>query len=377
MADDKPGSSEAKAAFMFVRHGDPLPTAWMAAHPGWVKFPATLVTRPAGATGRARPDGVQSSGYEAEPGSLEGGTARPVAMGVPMVQRPGLRNRGRPPRYPGRFGADDDQGGSEDPIAAYLRVNGSLAEMGLVEPVAAWGGKDPHRAHTAENAVTPPTVPAAALPNVNAGLHVSTEGAEFIFQRETQGHLDRTQHPYWPGRRSGVTLGPGYDFGYRLREQIVEDLISIGVDPATAQTLSAAGEGKDKKGKPLRDGLYGPAADEFAKQHAGDVALTESQQRLLFSRTLPTYEADVRRLVHVPLSQSEFDALVSFDFSRGPGNLEQVALLLDSGRRSEAISLPRHFDDDLGAGYAIRRQAEANRMLHSNQSSTGTTGNGP
>ena len=40
------GANDIKTPFMFVRHGDPLPLDWMARHPGWVKFPATLVPRP-------------------------------------------------------------------------------------------------------------------------------------------------------------------------------------------------------------------------------------------------------------------------------------------------------------------------------------------
>lgn len=187
MAEDKPGGSDLKAEFVFVKHGDPLPTAWMAAHPGWVRFPATLVPRP---DDRVR-HGARLPPPDALPGSLEGGTARPVAMGAPMVQRPGLRNRGRPPRYPGRSGPEDGGGGGEDPVAAYLRVNGSLAAMGLMEPVAAWRNRHPHRTHTASTAEVPATAaPAAAAPDVGAGLGMSAEGLASSYQQETQGCLD-------------------------------------------------------------------------------------------------------------------------------------------------------------------------------------------
>jgi hypothetical protein len=43
----RPASSgDLSAAFSFVPHGDPEPTEWMAAHPGWIRIPATLVPRP-------------------------------------------------------------------------------------------------------------------------------------------------------------------------------------------------------------------------------------------------------------------------------------------------------------------------------------------
>lgn len=171
MADGKPEGSEFKVPFLFVKHGDPLPLEWMAAHPGWVKFPATLVPRPApGARpGRAYP---QVSGTDQ--GTVESGTARPVSMGAPMVQRPGLRNRGRPPRFPGRFGGEEGRPPRADPVAAYLRVHESLAAMGLVEPVVARRGGP---AHGAENAATLATASVPAMPpNINADLHASAKG---------------------------------------------------------------------------------------------------------------------------------------------------------------------------------------------------------
>ena len=175
MADGKPEGSEFKVPFLFVKHGDPLPLEWMAAHPGWVKFPATLVPRPApGARpGRAYP---QVSG--ADQGTVESGTARPVSMGAPMVQRPGLRNRRRPPRFPGRFGGEEGQPLREDPVAAYLRVSKSLTAMGLMEPVDAWHGKAGREAQTSETAVTlaRAPVPVTSPPDVKVGLHASAEG---------------------------------------------------------------------------------------------------------------------------------------------------------------------------------------------------------
>ena len=176
MADGKPDGSGFKAPFLFVKHGDPLPLQWMAAHPGWVKFPATLVPRPApGARpGRAYP---QVSG--ADQGTVESGTARPVLMGAPMVERPGMRNRGRPPRNPGGYGPNYGQGAaSEDPIVAYLRVSRSLAAMGLMEPADAWDGKAGGKAHTPEAGVILATasVPITSPPEVKADLRASAEG---------------------------------------------------------------------------------------------------------------------------------------------------------------------------------------------------------
>ncbi len=44
----KPGPDDLVIPFVFVPHGAPEPTEWMNEHPGWVKFPATVMLRPAG-----------------------------------------------------------------------------------------------------------------------------------------------------------------------------------------------------------------------------------------------------------------------------------------------------------------------------------------
>ncbi|MGE0347631.1 MAG: lysozyme [Gemmatimonadales bacterium] len=55
--------------------------------------------------------------------------------------------------------------------------------------------------------------------------------------------------------------------------------------------------------------------------------LTEDQALRLLDQDLDWAEAAVRRLVTVPLSQAQFDALVSFTFNTGPTNLRKSTLL--------------------------------------------------
>ena len=40
---DPNSSNSFSVPFVFVAHGDPLPEEWMAQHPDWVRFPATMV----------------------------------------------------------------------------------------------------------------------------------------------------------------------------------------------------------------------------------------------------------------------------------------------------------------------------------------------
>jgi hypothetical protein len=67
-------SGDLTAPFTFVPTGDPEPTAWMAAHPDWIKIPATLVPRGSASSGSAVSHGADSVAVA--------GTAAAVAPGI-------------------------------------------------------------------------------------------------------------------------------------------------------------------------------------------------------------------------------------------------------------------------------------------------------
>ncbi len=58
----QPGPDDVVIPFVFVPHGAPEPTEWMAEHPGWVKFPAMLVIRPAGLNAASALVGTAAAG---------------------------------------------------------------------------------------------------------------------------------------------------------------------------------------------------------------------------------------------------------------------------------------------------------------------------
>lgn len=96
-----------------------------------------------------------------------------------------------------------------------------------------------------------------------------------------------------------------------------------------------------------------------------DLTITKERADELFRQDVKKFEEGVSRLVRVPLSQSEFDALVSFSFNLGLGALERSTLfrLLHEGKSKTQVAqeFPRWNQDGNGrvsAGLTRRRLAE-------------------
>ena len=209
--------------------------------------------------------------------------------------------------------------------------------------------------------VTPPGAP-IAVPGITSnaggttvrlgtvrtpGARLSPAGQDALYRREAQNGV--SNHTHWPGGASGVTIGPGYDMRDRTPQEIENDLTAVGVDPATAHTLA--------QGYRLR----GADAQAFAQAHRNDVSLTDQQQRALFTRVYPRYEQEVRDDVHVPLNQSQFDAMVSYAYNRGQGGFRTSDVLryLNSGQFG---AVPGELNRANPPNLAGRRAAEANQF---------------
>jgi lysozyme len=91
--------------------------------------------------------------------------------------------------------------------------------------------------------------------------------------------------------------------------------------------------------------------------------IDEAKAELMVREDIRTAEQAVGRLVRVPLSQGQFDALVDFCFNLGSRRLAASTLLgeLNSGRYSAAaVELLRwdHAGAEVSAGLKARREAE-------------------
>lgn len=92
------------------------------------------------------------------------------------------------------------------------------------------------------------------------------------------------------------------------------------------------------------------------------ITLGEAEKRL--AQDLAYFEAEIDILVKVPLTQSQFDALVSFTYNVGVGALKKSTLLkrLNAGKYEEVPAQLMRWNKAGGkvlAGLVRRRQAEA------------------
>lgn len=190
---------------------------------------------------------------------------------------------------------------------------------------------------------------AAARPATPSTGGLSANGMQFIYNHEAQAGVSNKLH--WPGGASGVTLGPGYDMKGRSAESIVRDLTAVGVDRNTAVSISRGA------------GLTGSAARNFARNNEGLVSLSRTQESALLQTTVRSYEQTVRDSVRVPLTQNQFDSLVSFAYNIGADGFRgSTALrLVNQGRMGEvggAMRMWNKSDGQVNQGLVNRRNDE-------------------
>lgn len=106
--------------------------------------------------------------------------------------------------------------------------------------------------------------------------------------------------------------------------------------------------------------------------------ITMDQAQVLLRQDVSSAAMCVNRVVNVPLTQQEFDALVDFVFNLGSSAFEGSTMLrlLNSGNFTAAAGEFQKWDHAGGvvvAGLLRRREAEASMFETSNASSTQTT----
>lgn len=96
-----------------------------------------------------------------------------------------------------------------------------------------------------------------------------------------------------------------------------------------------------------------------------DKPLTKEQGEVMLKQVLKGYEGDVLRLVKKPLTQNQFDALVSFTYNLGGANLGKSTLLKKINVNPNDPTIKAEFvkwnlaGDKIYAGLTRRRKEES------------------
>lgn len=236
-------------------------------------------------------------------------------------------------------------------VAALARDNGirnpDQISVGQVLRINGGSGGATGTGGTPGTTAVPPTTTGGAS-GASTG-RLSENGARFIYDHEAQRGVSDKLH--WPGGASGVTLGPGYDMKGRTSAEIVRDLTAVGVNPDTARSISRAA------------GLEGSAARNFANNNSGLVTLTPAQETRLQAIAARPFEQVVADNVRVPLTQNQFDALVSFAYNIGEGAFRDSTALRkinagDYAGGAEAMKLFNKSGGEVLQGLVNRRNDE-------------------
>jgi hypothetical protein len=190
--------------------------------------------------------------------------------------------------------------------------------------------------------IVAPAVP-ALRPTVAQTLTVSRTGVDQLVADEITSEAYYTQHlsaPTWPGGASGVTIGIGYDLGYRTRTAITTDWGPHLPEQTVRHLRAAAGiHGEDARG-----------VARSLKQANVRVPL-EAAKHVFWAISLPEYSALTRRTYPgtETLPPDAQAALLSLIYNRGCG--------LAGARRVEMANIRPHVRNQDLEG--IAREIEA------------------
>lgn len=186
-------------------------------------------------------------------------------------------------------------------------------------------------------------------------LRVSRKSIEMIAQFEiisAANYRRNLMHPIWPGGTSGVTIGLGYDLGYRTRRQIEHDWIHDWKCCAPILYLDELMDCAGKKGDIAEDWL---AATGLLR---GIEIPLEVAREVFYVTSLPEYAKRTRKAFPgVELLPADAQgALLSLVYNRGAS--------MSGARRHEMAEIRRIIDGhETGPPYYLKMIADKIRAM--------------
>ena len=264
-----------------------------------------------------------------------------------------------------------NRGNTGDPVKTLQRGLNKLGAMLLVD--GEYGKGTEAAVADARQALTMPGPPdiaddelqaaVAALPDPFPPL--TAAGVTFIARQEVSDaarYRTHYQNPCWPGTKSGITIGIGYDCQFVGADQLRTDW-GAALGPSAIATLA----GVVRKVGSL---------DLLAQVKAVVVPLTVAM-KVFTTTTLPKYLADARRAFPQvdSLTPARRCALISLVYNRGPGltdlkpeaedrkEMRNIRALLTAGEMGGVAAqlelMTRLWDPATEAGLIQRRRDEA------------------
>ncbi|MBD8260009.1 MULTISPECIES: peptidoglycan-binding protein [Pantoea] len=134
------------------------------------------------------------------------------------------------------------------------------------------------------NKINPASNPPENINNNSGRLTVSAGQVTFDAEGNDNPHSPYfSRHIHWPGGKSGVTIGRGYDMGGRSSDEVYLDLIRVGVEEQQARTLSLGANKKET------------AAQVWVRKNKIECGvITRESQARLFETIYPIYVSRAR-----------------------------------------------------------------------------------
>lgn len=164
-----------------------------------------------------------------------------------------------------------------------------------------------------------------------------TPDYSFIYDKEIGRGPNDSRRLHTPAG-SGVTLGAGYDLSARTREQVIADLLDVGVQPKLAEHVAQ---------------YAGPGDKGIDLINQPDI-LNEAQEQALFKLEIARKEKDIDRLVKVPLTGNERSAIMSLVYNVGAGKLAESDALAALNQGDKEGFMKHAFDPEIGFVKAVK-----------------------
>ncbi|HED16661.1 MAG TPA: hypothetical protein ENI64_07620 [Gammaproteobacteria bacterium] len=204
-------------------------------------------------------------------------------------------------------------------------------------------------------------------------LTISKAGLEELISSEISSRVyykRKLQHPIWPGEKSGITIGIGYDIGQQTRNQFSKDWSAAIQEPELSRLSASAG-------------ISGEAANQLLVNLRDITISLDSASDIFYTSTLPRYaKKTLKAYPGIELLPADAQAaLLSLVYNRGTrmtgasrAEMKTIKPLVANkdlhGIAQQIRAMKRLWDNNASPGLLKRRDNEAKLLENSSRDYT-------